>query len=191
MATAAIDLLSLDIDLLAHICQPLAARTDVFFLRCTSRAWDQVVRRAMRSHATLARAEFLHVNTLAAGALELFGRLCGHACRELKLEARWLATDPRDSWGRHLISREIPEAVLLLFAHRCPNVVRLQLDGTVRLTTDGFVELLKCLPSLEVLCMRDCVGPLRADEAAFRAVGEYCPSIRRFDIPPKLCGDLT
>ena len=105
MATAAIDLLSLDIDLLAHICQPLAARTDVFFLRCTSRAWDQVVRRAMRSHATLARAEFLHVNTLAAGALELFGRLCGHACRELKLEARWLATDPRDSWGRHLISR--------------------------------------------------------------------------------------
>ena len=184
------DLLLLSTDLLALICQLLDARTDVFSLRCTSRVWEQVVRLAMRSHATLATANFLHSDTVTAAAVHVFGRLCGHACRELKLEARWLATDPRNSQGAYLIDREIPEAVLITFAHRCPNLVRLQLDGLARLTLDGFVEVLKCLPSLEVLCMRESVGPLRADEAVYRAAGEHCPSIRRFDIPRKLWGEI-
>ena len=176
------DLLSLGTDLLALICQLLDARTDVFSLRCTSRVWDQAVRLAMRSHATLASATFDHANTVTAAAVQVFGRLCGQACRELKLREWRFETDQPKTY------MQIPEAVLITFAHRCPNLVRLQLDGVVRLTLDGFVEVFKCLPSLEALCMRFVDGPLRADEAVFRAAGEHCPSIRRFDIPRELWG---
>ena len=179
------DLLSLGTDLLALIFQLLDARTDVFSLRCTSRVWDQAVRLAMRSHATLAIAVFDHASTVTAAAVHVFGRLCGHACRELMLREWRYETDRRA--GKCM---QIPEAVLITFAQRCPNLVRLQLDGVARLTLDGFVEVLKCLPSLELLCLRQCEG-LRADEAVYRAAGEHCPSIRRFDIPRKLWGEIT